>query len=48
MSLLPAFNLRLPAELRALLELAAKANTHSLNQEIVHRLRRSFETDYRR
>lgn len=45
--LLPAFNLRLPADLRAQLDEAAKENDRSLNAEIVRRLRKSFE-GYRR
>jgi hypothetical protein len=30
------------------LESAARENRRSVNEEIVYRLRRSFETDYRR
>lgn len=43
MRLLPAFNLRLPADLRAALERCARENERSLNAEIVWRLRRSVE-----
>jgi predicted HicB family RNase H-like nuclease len=43
----PAFNLRLPRDLRQQVVEAAHANSHSINAEIIHRLRRSFE-GYRR
>jgi len=43
MTLLPAFNLRLPAELRAALERCAQENQRSLNAEIIWRLRRSID-----
>ncbi len=47
MKLLPAFNLRLPADLRATLEQLAKENQRSLNAEIIYRIRRGIE-GYRR
>lgn len=43
----PAYNLRMPTELKLRLAADAKANRRSLNSEIVYRLQRSLET-YRR
>lgn len=39
----PAFNLRLPPELRRALQEAAEANNRSLHQEILERLMDSFQ-----
>jgi hypothetical protein len=43
MKLLPAFNLRLPPDVRKELERCARENERSLNAEIVYRLRRSLD-----
>jgi hypothetical protein len=40
----PQYKLRLPAELKARIETAAKAANRSMNAEIVSRLEESFET----
>ncbi len=40
--------LRLPAMLHAQLKESAETNQRSLNREIVYRLTRSFEQNYRR
>ena len=41
----PQVNLRMPQELKATLELSAKASNRSLTAEIIARLERSFETE---
>ena len=41
--LLPALNVRLPADVRRELDKAAKENERSVNAEIVYRLRRSLD-----
>ncbi|EAB5934897.1 DNA-binding protein [Salmonella enterica subsp. salamae] len=40
----PQMKVRLPAELKEKLEVAAKENKRSMNAEVVHRLKESFET----
>ncbi|EKC2491441.1 Arc family DNA-binding protein [Salmonella enterica] len=40
----PQMKIRLPAELKAQLEVAAKENKRSMNAEVVHRLKESFST----
>lgn len=39
----PQFNLRLSAELKSMIEEAAKENNRSINSEIVYRLQQSFD-----
>ena len=39
----PQFNLRLSAELKSMIDDAAKENNRSINSEIVYRLQQSFE-----
>lgn len=43
--ILPPYSLRMPAELRELLEEAAKEGKRSLNTEIVARLEKSFTSE---
>ena len=40
----PQMKVRLPAELKEQLEVAAKENKRSMNAEVVHRLKESFKT----
>ncbi|EDZ5087522.1 Arc family DNA-binding protein, partial [Salmonella enterica] len=40
----PQMKVRLPADLKEKLEVAAKENKRSMNAEVVHRLKESFET----